>query len=248
MDVNGHTIVDENTFGEVDFDQNDSPNFRWWLYLYGHDSFKMDQKLSVRNTTTGATLLTCDIRNEDKVQFWRYHTIWHEFTHAVFNIAIDRLKNLDIHSQLVLAKDPGTSGNIDKITPDGWSVLEEAFAAIPEAALEGKLTGSEPVFSPNATATPRFMKIVKIDTTPGAIQDAYCKKDTFDRLISDGINAPNVLDWRLGLRVPTAFTWGLWTALVDLGGFDTLETIFGGPPRGNDLKRHGALSQFTDRY
>ena len=221
------TTLAETHFGSVEIERDNAPHQRWWLNLYGYDSFRMNQQLTDHNLTQN-TRVSVDIPNENKVQFWRDHTIWHEFTHTVLNIALGRLFNLDTHAQFVNAKDPDTSSKINQPIADGWSVFEEAFAALAEVALTGKMTGITPAFTPSPTASPRYLQVtidLNNDGTPDAFQRA-----------NQGLMMNNVLDWRAGLRIPMAFTWGLWTALKEIGGFEEAYTLLGGPPTGNDLR------------
>jgi hypothetical protein len=204
---------DETRFGEVKLlPTPDNQAVAWWLILYGHDSFTMNRKMAGK-----------DVALPNKVQFWRDHTIWHEFTHAVLNMVFNLAFDLDMYGAIDNAKFPLTSGRINEPIPDGWSTLEEAVAAISEVTLSGKFSGIGVQLSPNPTASPRYVAV-------------YDRQRDIGVLLNDGMNVPTVLDWRLGLRVPIAFTFGLWTALQQLAGYDTIYNIFGGPPSGNDLR------------
>ncbi|MEP7310476.1 MAG: hypothetical protein ABJA98_33650 [Acidobacteriota bacterium] len=191
----------------------------WWLILYGHTTFKMTDTLGGN-----------PIPPANAVQFWRHHTIWHEFIHAVMNMALGLLLDMDAYQSVVNAKDPSTSSRINQAIGDGWSTFEEGLAAVPEMALVGNASGIDPQFHPSATASPRYM-LAGIDTNGDGAAE-------FSKQLFEGMSVPGVLDWRLGLRVPLAFTLGLWTALQRTAGFSTLYSTanYGGPPTGNDLK------------
>jgi hypothetical protein len=168
-------------------------------------------------------LAGAEVSLPNKVQFWRDHTIWHEFTHTVLNMVLHLAFDMDALIAHSNAKFALTSGRINEPIPDGWSTLEEAIAAIPEVALSSKFSGIDAQYTPNPSASPRYMNI-------------YDRQRNIAVTLNGGMNVPTVLDWRLGLRVPMAFTNGLWYAWQRLAGVDTLYNIFGGPPIGNDLK------------
>ena len=230
----------EDLFGEAD--QVELPTTTatktraWRLTLYGHDHFTM-----------GSTLNGAPVAFDNRAQFWRLHTLWHEWTHAVVNIVLDRLANLDQHIVMVSAKDEKTSGQPYTIRLDfpdtgngnfpisgGWSALEEAVAAVPEAALMDKATGVQPNLSPSPTAVPRYHEVFFEKAgvnTPKLLNQGL----TID--LNDRTGPPVLNDQRLGLRVPLAFAWALWTALKEVGGFNTtLESTVTGGDVVNDLK------------
>jgi hypothetical protein len=228
----GQPNIDEGLQGEVTIDRDDVPDLRWWLILYGFDRFSMDQKVRVPDGAGGFTRIPL-AHLDNRVQFWRSHTIWHEFTHAVINMAWNRLLNLDLHTAWVNAKNPSTSGRIYELIQDvvdpnwgplygGWSTLEEALAAVPEAALMKKVSGVEPSWDPAAVANPRFLVM---DHDAAGVADKFLDP-AVDLKLDDGPLDFNRIgggapahDDRLGLRVPIAFTWALWTALEQVGAF-----------------------------
>jgi hypothetical protein len=247
----GQPNVNELTQGEVTYDHDDAPVMRWWLILYGFDRFSMNQKVRVPDGDGGLKREPVALL-PNRLQFWRVHTIWHEFTHAVINMALNRLYDLDLHEAWVKAKDLSTSGRIHEVILDvvdpavpvsfsgGWSTLEEALAAVPEAALMRKVSGSEPTWSPTRTSNPRHL-VMDRDAVTGLVDHVL---DYHDFKLNDGpkinLNKENGLpamnDRRIGLRVPIAFTWALWTALEQVAAFDrTLEAYVTGSDPVNDL-------------
>jgi len=203
----------------------------WLLTIYGHDAYSMTDKETVWDPIA-AQLKDYHPKLEERIWFWRTDTVWHEYTHIIANIAQGRLADFNAQVVMISSKDPDTSSNIYRVIGDGYSVLDEAIPAIPEVALHGKVSLTSPAFDPSSTASPRYMEV---------------SDGVANILLKDGITTNNVLDWRLGLRIPVAFTWGIWTALRDTGGFnDTLYGIFGGSPQGNDLADNVAYLKSAD--
>ena len=245
----GEADINEGLQGETAPDFRELPILRWWLVLYGFDSFAMNQTVRVPDLVNGGLKRTNFPLIDQRLQFWRVHTIWHEFTHAVMNMAWDRLLNFPVHSAWSNAKNPQASGALHELIQDvndkklgdlygGWSTLEEALAAVPEAALMRKVSGTQPEWDPGPTSAPRYLMMD---------HDAAGKADhSLDRGIDLTLDAgplsftrlvgAPVSDRRLGLRVPIAFTWALWTALQQVGAFDrTLETSVTGTDPINEL-------------
>jgi hypothetical protein len=237
----------EDRFGEADLDElagsGGQKQRRWRLTLRGHTHFTMN-----------STLAGVPVALPNKEQFWRCHTIWHEWTHAVVNVVLERLKNFDNNTYMTYNKNDTTSGRVPGVIVDdfdprvggfrmsgGWSTLEEGLAAIPEAALRETCSGFTPVYDPSDTAAPRFL-VVDIDAAGN--QDGVVTRGA-DLDLNQGlqvnlnlkiVGAPPLNDQRLGLRVPLAFTFGLWTALRQVGRFnETLEARVTGAHL-NDLK------------
>ncbi len=233
-------VPNEDRFGDADQAELPTTSSRkiraWRLTLLGHDHFTMT-----------STINGSPVALDNRTQFWRLHTIWHEWTHAVVNIVLNRLANMDNHSFMVLAKDPNTSGQAYTIRLDfidaannnirvsgGWSTLEEAVAAVPEAALMDKATGVQPVLSPSPTAVPRYHSVI-LDKAGVTTTKLLNEGLTID--LNDRTGPPVLNDQRLGLRVPLAFAWALWTALREVGGFNTtLQSTVTGGDVVNDLK------------
>jgi hypothetical protein len=208
----------------------------------------MNQTVRVPDGNGGLTRIPLP-QPEIRVQFWRVHTIWHEFTHAVINMALNRLFDMNVHDAWVHAKDGSTSGRIHEVIQDvvdpllgsmygGWSTMEEALAAVPEAALMRKASGSEPEWDPSRVANPRHL-VMDHDAAGVAdhrLDKADLKLDEGMRVNLNRIGGAPISDRRLGLRVPIAFTWALWTALEQVGAFDrTLDAYVTGSDPVNEL-------------
>jgi hypothetical protein len=227
----------EDLFGEADCYDLPTSGIKtrtWCLTLYGYGTFTMN-----------STLAGKPVVKDNKAQFWRIHTIWHEFTHAVVNMALERLFKMETHIGMTLAKDQSTSGSIYNVIFDsldsnnnnfplsgGWSALEEALGAVPEVALMETATGTQPQFDPPPPASPRHL-IVNYLPNPGT----YLKLDQGMNVdLNQKMGLPPLTDRRLGLRVPIAFTWAMWSALKNVGGFSqTLLNHVTGDQALNDL-------------
>jgi hypothetical protein len=197
---------------------------RWVLKLYGNENFSLGGAIH---------------QGGNVVEMWRVHTIWHEYTHAVFKIAYDLMPDLPgIYIDFNAAKDASTSWTVN-VPHDGWSTLDEAFAAIPEVALLEQISGRPPVIAANPAGVQQFWTA---EPRPGGGANYY---------LDEGLlvaRAPNpktgklergALDKRLGLRVPEAFTWALWTLLKKLGGFRSMAALCAatrGIPTAHDLR------------
>jgi hypothetical protein len=163
----GQPNINEGLQGELAIDGSDPANLRWWVVLYGFDRFSMNQTVQVPDGNSGLERIPLP-QPEIRTQFWRVHTIWHEFTHAVINMALNRLLDMNVHAAWVNAKNPLASGRIHELIQDvvdphlgplygGWSTLEEALAAVPEAALMKKASGVEPSWDPGPASNPRHL-------------------------------------------------------------------------------------------
>jgi hypothetical protein len=208
-DIYGAALRDPYKVGSDDF-------YRWALTLYGKNSFRMGETLT-KSTPAGGTT-TFVPRVPDRVQFWRPHTIWHEYSHVVVNIALGLLDDLAADDRFIAVKS-AFPAEIDRIAANGWDVLSEGIPYLVQNALEGSISGSTPVLVDPAK-TPTFIKV--LDTGGAVIQ------------LDAGATTP-LADKRLGLRVTQPFVFGLWAALTRIGALQDLQSVFSGPPKGNEL-------------
>jgi hypothetical protein len=92
-----------------------------------------------------------------------------------------------------------------------------------------KASGVEPVWDPGPASNPRHL-VMDHDTKGMA---DHILDRAVDLKLDDGPlpfdrigGGAQIQDERLGLRVPIAFTWALWTALEKVGAFDRTLTPF----------------------
>lgn len=223
---------DQLRMGELVFEINQTPpenSVRWTLKLYGDENFRI-----VLPPVPGVH------KGENVVEFWRVHTIWHEYSHGVFNTVFNVLSDLPgRYTQFTNAKDFTASGTINEVH-DGWSTLDEAFAELPELALLESGSGLAPALAANG---PGNLQYWTAEDRAGGGVDYYLDEGLLIATVPNpGGGAvwfpKGALDRRLGLRVPDAFAWGLWTALKKLGTFECLKTLCAGTrgiPTGNDM-------------
>ena len=209
--IYGAALRDPYKVGADDF-------YRWALVLYGKDSFRMGDRLTMPSPAGGTTTFEPEVPN--RVQYWRRHTIWHEYSHVVVNIGLGLLDDLDADDRFIAVKS-AVGPKIDQIAANGWDVLSEGIPYLIQNALEGSVSGSTPVLV-NPAATPTFIKV--LDPSGAVIQ------------LDQGA-ATTVADKRLGLRVMQPFVFGLWAALTRIGALKDLQSLFGGPPTGNELAK-----------